>query len=133
MSLILTTIVSFLVSLTTCLVCFWIGKKKSAKKTIQKVAPLRESEPEEKNIYEDDSNVPIKDYTFDNYFTDDPTFIEKMKSMLDNFSATNPVIILPIVIPQKKREEKDAALDSNSPPDTMYVAFHTIIVFSKAQ
>ena len=93
MSLILTTIVSFLVSLTTCLVCFWIGKKKSAKKTIQKVAPLRESEPEEKNIYEDDSNVPIKDYTFDNYFTDDPTFIEKMKSMLDNFSATNPVIL----------------------------------------
>ena len=50
-----------------------------------------------------------------------------------NLSATKPVIILPIVIPQKKREEKDAALDSNSPPDTMYVAFHTIIVFSKAQ
>ena len=93
MSLILTTIVSFLVSLTTCLVCFWIGKKKSATKNIQKVAPLRESEPEEKNFYEEDSNVPIKDYTFDNYFTDDPTFIEKMKSMLDNFSATNPVIL----------------------------------------
>ena len=93
MSLILTTIVSFLVSLTTCLVCFWIGKKKSAKKTIQKVAPLRESEPEEKNFYEEDSNVPIKDYTFDNYFTDDPTFIKKMKSMLDNYSVTNPVIL----------------------------------------
>ena len=93
MSLILTTIVSFLVSLTTCLVCFWIGKKKSAKKTIQKVAPLRESEPEEKNFYEEDSNVPIKDYTFDNYFTDDPTFIKKMKSMLDNYSVTNPVML----------------------------------------
>ena len=93
MSLILTTIVSFLVSLTTCLVCFWIGKKKSAKKTIQKVAPLRESEPEEKNFYEEDSNVPIKDYTIDNYFTDDPTFIKKMKSMLDNYSVTNPVML----------------------------------------
>ena len=93
MSLILTTIVSFLVSLTTCLVYFWIGKKKSAKKTIQKVAPLRESEQEEKNFYEEDSNVPIKDCTFDNYFTDDPTFIEKMKSMLDNYSVTNPVIL----------------------------------------
>ena len=93
MSLILTTIVSFLVSLTTCLVCFWIGKKKSATKNIQKVAPLRESEPEEKNFYEEDSNVPIKDYTFDNYFTDDPTFIKKMKSMLDNYSASNPVIL----------------------------------------
>ena len=93
MSLILTTIVSFLVSLTTCLVCFWIGKKKSAKKTIQKVEPLRESEPEEKNFYEKDSNVPIKDYTFDNYFTDDPTFIKKIKSMLDNYSTTNPIIL----------------------------------------
>lgn len=93
MSMILTTIVSFWVSLTTCLVCFWIGKKKSAKKTIQKVAPLRESEPEEKNFYEEDSSVPIKDCTFDNHFTDDPTFIKKIKSMLDNYSATNPVIL----------------------------------------
>ena len=93
MSLILTTIVSFLVSLTTCLVCFRISKIKTAEKTIQKVEPLRESEPEEKKFYEEDSNVPIKDYTFDNYFTDDPTFIKKMKSMLDNYSATNPVIL----------------------------------------
>ena len=83
MSLILTTIVSFLISLTTCLVCFRISKIKTAEKTIQKVEPLRESEPKEKNFYEKDSNVPIKDYTFDNYFTDDPTFIKKMKSMLD--------------------------------------------------
>ena len=93
MSLILTTIVSFLVSLTTCLVCFRISKIKIAKKTIQKVEPLRESEPKEKNIYEKDSNVPIKDYTFDNYFTDDSTFIKKMKSMMDDYSATNPVIL----------------------------------------
>ena len=93
MSLILTTIVSFLVSLTTCLVCFRSNKIKTAEKTIQKVEPLRESEPKEKNFYEKDSNVPIKDYTFDNYFTDDPTFIKKMKSMLDNYSVTNPVIL----------------------------------------
>ena len=93
MSLILTTIVSFLVSLTTCLVCFWIVKKQSAKKTIQKVEPLLESESKEKNFYEKDSNVPIKDYTFDNYFTDDPTFIKKMKLMLNNYSVTNPVML----------------------------------------
>ena len=36
MSLILTTIVSFLVSLTTCLVCFRISKIKTAEKTFQK-------------------------------------------------------------------------------------------------
>ena len=93
MSLILTTIVSFLVSLTTCLVCFWISKIKKAEKTFQKVEPLLESESKEKNFYEKDSNVPIKDYTFDNYFTDDPTFIKKMKSMLNNYSVTNPVIL----------------------------------------
>ena len=93
MSLILTTIVSFLVSLTTCLVCFWISKIKTAEKTFQKVEPLLESESKEKNFYEKDSNVPIKDYTFDNYFTDDPTFIKKMKSMLNNYSVTNPVIL----------------------------------------
>lgn len=93
MSLILTTIVSFLISLTTCLVCSWIVKKQSAKKTIQKVEPLLESESKEKNYYEKDSNVPKKDYTFDNYFTDDLTFIKKMKSMLDNYSVTNPVIL----------------------------------------
>lgn len=93
MSLILTTIVSFLVSLTTCLVCFWISKIKTAEKTFQKVEPLLESESKEKNFYEKDSNVPIKDYTFDNYFTDDPTFIKKMKSKLNNYSVTNPVIL----------------------------------------
>lgn len=93
MSLILTTIVSFLISLTTCLVCFWIVKKQSAKKTIQKVEPLLESESKEKYCYEKDSNVPIKDYTFDNYFTDDPTFIKKMKSMLNNYSVTNSVML----------------------------------------
>ena len=93
MSLILTTIVSFLVSLTTCLVCFRISKIKTTEKTFQKVEPLLESEPEEKNFYEKDSNVPIKDYTFDNYFTDDSSFIEKMKTMLDNYSVTNPVIL----------------------------------------
>lgn len=93
MSLILTSIVSFLVSLTTCLVCFRISKIKTAEKTFQKVEPLLESEPKEKIFYEKDSNVPIKDYTFDNYFTDDPAFIKKMKSILDNYSATNPVIL----------------------------------------
>ena len=93
MSLIFTTIVSFLVSLTTCLVCFRISKIKTAEKTIQKVEPLLESEPKEKNFYEKNSSVPIKDYTFDNYFTDDPTFIKKMKSMLDDYSVTNPVIL----------------------------------------
>ena len=93
MSLILTTIVSFLVSLTTCLVCFWISKIKTAEKTFQKVEPLLESESKEKYCYEKDSNVPIKDYTFDNYFTDDPTFIKQMKSMLNNYSVTNPVML----------------------------------------
>ena len=93
MSLILTTIVSFLVSLTTCLVCFWISKIKTAEKTFQKESHYWNRSHKENNFYEKDSNVPIQDYTFDNYFTDDPTFIKKIKSMLNNYSVTNPVML----------------------------------------
>lgn len=94
MSLILSAVVSFLVSLSTCFIFFLISKKKKTKekqeKTIQPAAPLQNAEPEEK---EADHSEPIKDFTFDNFYADDPTFVRKMKSMLDDYSATNPVIL----------------------------------------
>lgn len=94
MSLILSAVVSFLVSLSTCFVFFLIIKKKKTEekqeKTIQPAAPLQNAEPEEK---EADHSEPIKDFTFDNFYADDPTFVRKMKSMLDDYSATNPIIL----------------------------------------
>ena len=59
-----------------------------------------------------------------------PTLIIKASPTL---SAIKPVDILPMVMPQKKRDAKEAALDSLKPPETIYVAFHTIMVFSKEQ
>ena len=94
MSLILSAVVSFLVSLSTCFVFFLISKKKTAEekqeKIIQPAAQLQNAEPEERVS---DHSEPIKDYTFDNFYAEDPTFVIKMKSMLDHYSATNPVIL----------------------------------------
>ena len=94
MSLILSAVVSFLVSLSTCLVFFLISKKKTAEekqeKIIQPAAQLQNTEPEERVS---DHSEPIKDFTFDNFYAEDPTFVIKMKSMMDDYSATNPVIL----------------------------------------
>lgn len=94
MSLILSAVVSFLVSLSTCLVFFLISKKKTAEekqeKIIQPAAQLQNAEPEESVS---DHSEPIKDFTFDNFCAEDPTFVIKMKSMMDDYSATNPVIL----------------------------------------
>lgn len=94
MSLILSSVVSFLVSLSTCFVFFLISKKKTAEekqeKIIQPAAQLQNAEQEERVS---DHSEPIKDYTFDNFYAEDPTFVIKMKSMLDDYSATNPVIL----------------------------------------
>ena len=94
MSLIISAVVSFLVSLSTCFVFFLIIKKKKTEekqeKTAQPAAPLQNSEPEEK---EADHSEPINDFTFDNFYADDPTFVKKMKTILDDYSATNPVIL----------------------------------------
>lgn len=94
MSLILSSVVSFLVSLSTCFVFFLISKKKTAEekqeKIIQPAAQLQNAEQEERVS---DHSAPIKDYTFDNFYAEDPTFVIKMKSMLDDYSATNPVIL----------------------------------------
>ena len=100
MSLILSAVISFLVSLSTCFGFFMISKKqKTEEKFIQPVAPAQpvisdaELETEEEITYAADHSSPIKDFTLDNFCTDDATFIDNMKSMLDNYSATNPVIL----------------------------------------
>lgn len=104
MSLILSALVSFLVSLSTCFVFFLIFKKKNAEEkneqTIQPVAQSQnvkpEARPESKSeaiTYVTAPNAPIKEFTFDNFFIEDETFIEKMKSMLNNYWINNPLIL----------------------------------------
>ena len=57
----------------------------------KKVAePVIEQEKEDCFIYHSE---PIKDYTLNYFFTDDPSFIEKMKSLLDNYSSNSPIIL----------------------------------------
>ncbi|MDY3723683.1 MAG: hypothetical protein SOZ96_13985 [Treponema sp.] len=99
MSLILSAAISFLVSLSTCFGFFLISKKRNpVEKSIQPEASLQSVEPEVKTESEEpatyvaDHSKPIKDYTLDNFCTDDANFIDKMKAMLDDYSATNPVL-----------------------------------------
>lgn len=101
MSLIFSAAISFLVSLLTCFGLFLICKKQNpVEKSIQPEAPSQSVVPETKTETEEESityaadhSKPIKDYTLDNFCTDDANFIANMKSMLDDYSATNPVIL----------------------------------------
>lgn len=100
MSCILSALVSFLVSLLTCFGFFLICKKRNpVEKSIQPEAPSQSGEPEVKTESEEpatyvaDHSTPIKDFTFDNFCTDDANFIDNMKAMLDDYSATNLVIL----------------------------------------
>lgn len=100
MSLILSALVSFLVSLSTCFGFFLISKKRNpVEKSIQPEASSQSVEPEVKTESEEpatyvvDHSTPIKDFTLDNFCTDDANFIANMKAMLDDYSATNPVIL----------------------------------------
>ena len=95
MFLIFSALISLMISLATCIVFFRLTKKR--------VEENKASEPEIKGqvqelTEEKDENViyhsaPIKDYTFHNFFTDDPAFIENMKSILENHSSSNPIIL----------------------------------------
>ena len=49
-----------------------------------------EEEKEEYVLYHSE---PIKDYAFNNFFTDDPMFLDNMKSMLDDYPSSNPIIL----------------------------------------
>ena len=101
MSLIFSAAISFLVSLLTCFGLFLICKKRNpVEKSIQPEAPSQSVVPETKTETEEESityaadhSKPIKDYTLDNFCTDDANFIDNMKSMLDDYSATNLVIL----------------------------------------
>ena len=97
MILILSAIISFVVSLITCIVFFRVTKKqiqehRGNETVITKQIPETE-EQEEKENYVIYHSEPIKDYSFNNYFTDDPAFLEKMKSILDDYSSSNPIIL----------------------------------------
>jgi chromosomal replication initiator protein len=93
MSIIISTLVSFLVSGITCLVVLQIWKKRCFGEEKNQQAPSMKSERKEEIDFPEYHHSPRKEFTFDNFFTDDPTFIEKMKSILDNHTSSNPLIL----------------------------------------
>lgn len=98
MIFIFSAIISFVVSLVTYIIFFRLTMKKKGE-DIAVPSPItiesahEPEEHEEKEDYVLYHSEPIKDYAFNNFFTDDPAFIENMKSMLDNYSSSNPVIL----------------------------------------
>ena len=53
----------------------------------------KHSESEDENKYENYHSIPRKDLALDNFYTDDSTFIETMKSILDDGTSRKPMII----------------------------------------
>ena len=85
--------VSFLVSGITCLFVLSIWKKRCFREgKKQQVSPM-ESESKGEIDFPEYHSLSRKDFIFDNFFMDDPTFIEKMKSILDNHTFSNPLIL----------------------------------------
>lgn len=94
MSLILSIVISFFVSLITCFFFLKLGNKKNEEKISQLESQLQKhSESEDENKYENYHSIPRKDLSLDNFYTDDSTFIETMKSILDEGTSRKPVII----------------------------------------
>ena len=96
MIFIFSALISLVVSLSTCLVFFRLTAKKKVEEKTAPVSVTAESvaEPEEeKEEYVLYHSEPIKDYAFNNFFTDDPAFLENMKSILDDYSSSTPIIL----------------------------------------
>ena len=96
MIFIFSALISLVVSLLTCLVFFRMTAKKKVEEKTAPVSVTAESvaEPEEeKEEYVLYHSEPIKDYAFNNFFTDDPMFLDNMKSMLDDYPSSNPIIL----------------------------------------
>ena len=96
MIFIFSALISLVVSLLTCLVFFRLTAKKKVEEKTAPVSVTAESvaEPEEeKEEYVLYHSEPIKDYAFNNFFTDDPMFLDNMKSMLDDYPSSNPIIL----------------------------------------
>ncbi len=95
MSLILSIVISFFVSLITSFFFLKLGYKKNEEKISQLESQLQQkhSESEDENKYENYHSIPRKDLALDNFYTDDSTFIETMKSILDDGTSRKPIII----------------------------------------
>ena len=94
MSLILSIVISFFVSLITSFFFLKLGNKKNEEKVRQLESQLQKhSESEDENKYENYHSIPRKDLALDNFYTDDSTFIETMKSILDDGTSRKPIII----------------------------------------
>ncbi len=93
MSIIISALVSFLVSLITCLCVLQIWKKGcGVEEENQKTVSVAVEEKEDTSFPKYHS-TPRKDLTFENFFMDDPTFLERLKSLLDNHTSSNPLIL----------------------------------------
>ena len=89
-------LISLAISFVTCIVYFRFAAKNKVEKKQAPVPVITEpvSEPEEeKEEYVPYHSEPIKDYAFNNFFADDPSFLENMKSILDDYSSSNPIIL----------------------------------------
>ena len=93
MIFIFSALISLVVSLSTCLAFFRLTVKKKVEEKTAPVSVTAESvaEPEEENVLY--HSEPIKDYAFNNFFADDPMFLDNMKSMLDDYPSSNPIIL----------------------------------------
>lgn len=93
MILIFSSLISLVVSLVTCFVFFRLAAKKKVEEKTPPVSVTAESVAELEEEYFLYPSEPIKDYAFNNFFTDDPAFLDNMKSMLDDYSSSTPIIL----------------------------------------
>lgn len=85
MIFIFSALFSLVVSLATCIVFFRLTVKEKVEEKGTPVPVIAESIPE--------VEVEKEESAFNNFFTDDPVFIENMKSMLDDYSSSTPIIL----------------------------------------
>ena len=85
MIFIFSALISLVVSLATYIVFFRLTAKEKVKEKVTPVPVIAESIPEVEEEKEESA--------FNNFFTDDPAFLENMKSILDDYSSSSPIIL----------------------------------------
>lgn len=85
MIFIFSALISLVVFLVTCIVFFRLTAKEKVEEKVTQVPVIVESIPE--------VEVEKEESAFNNFFTDDPAFLENMKSILDDYSVSTPIIL----------------------------------------
>ena len=85
MIFIFSALISLVISIATCIVFFRLAVKKKVEEKAVPVPVITEPtiQPEEEK----------EESAFNNFFTDDPAFLENMKSILDDYSSSSPIIL----------------------------------------